>query len=92
MCQFQHDIFEALDDKKYAEDKEKKASTKEIDDTVNDKNSINTEKDIYCKICKIDIPAGKKKFLYEKCEYNVCKTCSKTSLVEEDWFMCLACQ
>ena len=58
----------------------------DIEEIVDKKNEVKN-----CKSCKVDIPTGKKSYKCEECDCFVCKTCSKKTFVEEDYFMCIDC-
>ena len=58
----------------------------DIEEIVDKKNEVKK-----CKSCKVDIPTGKKSYKCEECDCFVCKTCSKKTFVEEDYFMCIDC-
>ena len=84
MCQFRH---EPLDDTS------NKVIEEEIDETDEMKEATKVETyQNNCKSCKLDFPVGKKIYKCEECELNVCDSCSKLTLIEEDWFMCMSCQ
>ena len=45
-----------------------------------------------CKICRLDITAGMKQYRCDECESDVCETCARKTLIDENWFMCWKCE